>query len=65
MEGKGFHKKGKEAKACKGEEPLKNDQELLTRKTVFYYSSTDETKKNYNYFAESDTCITKHLYLDH
>lgn len=35
MEGKGFHKKGKEAKACKGEEPLKNDQELLTRKTVF------------------------------
>ena len=34
MEGKGFHKKGKEAKACKGEEPLKKDQEL-TRKTVF------------------------------
>ena len=34
LEGKGFHKKGKEAKACKGEVPLKNDQEL-TRKTVF------------------------------
>lgn len=56
MEGKGFHKKGK-AKTCKGEELLKNDQEL-TRNHVFITPAQIKPRKIITIFAESDTYIT-------
>lgn len=57
MEAKGFHKKGKKAKTCKGQELLKNDQEL-TRNHIFITPVQIKPRKIITIFAESDTYIT-------